>query len=52
MVTIEDLLSSIKVSPEKAELILETFVLNTSLREYEIIKGAIESKQLRIKEGD
>lgn len=40
----EILLKELKVSKESVEIILETFVLNTSVQEFEMLKGLVDAK--------
>jgi len=42
----EFLLKDLNCSKQSAEIILETFVLNTSVQEFEMIKGMVEAKNL------
>jgi len=40
------MLSEMQVSKRDCEIILETFVLNTSVQEFEMLKGMLEARNL------
>ena len=40
------MLGEMKVSKRDCEIILETFVLNTSVQEFEMLKGMVDARNL------